>query len=187
MLQTSRFHLVLLHPTLMSHFKLRTRSGVNWKCRNQCFTARGNILNIPFSHWSMEALQRATPSMTNKEREKFPRQLKRAVHITCNPSNRNNNRPARRVTSGILAGRLQNDSLIEEWSAAGLNTWGRSGKKLWLQLRKCTFRKINKCGQKTPVEYRPPASYFTEQCRRPHARCLRNAILIQAKSNYCWA
>lgn len=52
----------------------------------------------------------------------------KAVHITCKPSNRNSNRPASIVTSGILAGRLQNDNLIEEGSAVGLNTCGRSGK-----------------------------------------------------------
>lgn len=58
--------------------------------------------------------------------------MKGVVQITCRPSNRNSSRPARKVTKGILAGRLQNDSLTEERSVVGLNTWGRSWRKISL-------------------------------------------------------
>ena len=68
-----------------------------------------SFLSEAEKHYCMGAII----SMTNRE-TKWPPSIERAVHITCNPSNRNNNRPASRVTNGILAGRLQKDSLIEE-------------------------------------------------------------------------
>lgn len=65
--------------------------------------------------------------------------MKGVVQITCRPSNRNSSRPARKVTKGILAERLQNESLTEERSVEGLNTWGRSERKISLRLHKRCF------------------------------------------------
>lgn len=125
-------------------------------------------------HYGMGAII----SIIDIEKKNCPPPIQRAVHITCNPSNRNSNRPASRVTSGILAGRLQNDSLIEEWSASGLNTWGRSRKYVVADCENALFVRS------TNVDWRHQQSVDLPSLILISAQCWREFNTIHTHAFY---